>query len=148
MLAARACTAGRSRTRLKSRTAGRPGLRWTGPRRRVLEQLIAAATPVKPYELIAGYAPGAAPPKPPTVYRALDFLEREGLVHRVASLGAYVACAVEGEHGAAFLVCSCCNRIEEFRPAGDPAIAAAARQHGFLPAAVTLEVRGVCADCR
>ena len=63
------------------------GERMTAPRRRVLTLLLEAGEPVKAYDLIArfGGAEGQAA-KPPTVYRALDFLERLGLAHRIASI--------------------------------------------------------------
>jgi len=85
------------------------GERMTAPRRRVLELLLAAGEPVKAYDLIARYGVDGQAAKPPTVYRALEFLERRGVVHRIASISAYVACTgVAGDapaHAAAFLIC-------------------------------------------
>src|SRR3954453_12524056 len=66
--------------------------RLTPPRRRVLELLLQHGQPMKAYDLIAGFATGGPPAKPPTVYRALDFLEKQGFAHRIESLNAYVAC--------------------------------------------------------
>src|SRR4051794_7709684 len=63
------------------------GQRWTPPRRRVFELLLQAGGPVKAYDLMADFSDGAAA-KPPTVYRALEFLESVGLAHRIASLNA------------------------------------------------------------
>ena len=54
------------------------GGRWTRPRHKVLERLLQASGPVKAYDLMAGMGEGDAAAKPPTVYRALDFLERQG----------------------------------------------------------------------
>ena len=69
--------------------AVKDGERMTPQRRRVLALLLEAGEPVKAYDLIArfGGAEGQAA-KPPTVYRALDFLERLGLAHRIASISA------------------------------------------------------------
>ena len=80
--------------------------RLTPPRRRVLELLLEAGQPVKAYDLIAAYGSDGAPAKPPTVYRALEFLSGQGFAHRIESLNAYVACRRGEEgHAAAFLIC-------------------------------------------
>src|SRR5690606_22929917 len=92
----------------------RRGERMTDPRRRVLELLLASGEPVKAYDLIAAYGADGQAAKPPTVYRALEFLERQGLAHRIASISAYVACSHgERAHAAAFLICDCCGATEE-----------------------------------
>ncbi len=123
------------------------GQRWTAPRRRVLELLLEADGPVKAYDLMADFSEGAAA-KPPTVYRALEFLESVGLAHRIPSLNAYVACDAEGEvHAASFLICDCCGSAEEFDPKIEPAAQAEAQRLGFRPASMALEVRGRCRAC-
>jgi Fur family zinc uptake transcriptional regulator len=121
--------------------------RLTAPRRRVLELLLSANAPLKAYDLIAAYAGNGDPAKPPTVYRALEFLERLGFAHRIESLNAYVPCRIQGSHVAAFLICDCCGEAAEFQP--DLAIPLhAAAQTGYAVRAVTLEARGLCAGCR
>ena len=47
---------------------------------------------VKAYDLLAELDRQGGAAKPPTVYRALDFLMAHGLVHRLESLNAYVGC--------------------------------------------------------
>lgn len=121
--------------------------RLTGPRRRVLELLLAAEAPRKAYDLIAAYGEDGEPAKPPTVYRALEFLERLGFAHRIESLNAYVPCRIEGGHSAAFLICDCCGAAEEFEPDFRPQLAAA-QAAGYAIRSVTLEARGLCAACR
>lgn len=122
--------------------------RLTAPRRRVLELLLAADGPMKAYDLIAAFGADGEPAKPPTVYRALDFLERLGFAHRIESLNAYVPCRREGTaHRAAFLLCDCCGAAEEFEPDFDAQLQAAART-GFLVQSMTLEARGLCPACR
>jgi Fur family zinc uptake transcriptional regulator len=121
--------------------------RLTAPRRRVLELLLAADAPLKAYDLIAAYGDQGEPAKPPTVYRALEFLERLGFAHRIESLNAYVPCRIEGGHVAAFLICDCCGEAAEFQPDLAPQLAAIAAG-GYEVRAVTLEARGLCAGCR
>ncbi len=123
------------------------GRRWTEPRRRVYELLLRAGAPVKAYDLMAIYAEGRVA-KPPTVYRALEFLEQAGLVHRIGGLNAFVACdGSEASHTAAFLICDCCGSAEEFEPGQVRSAALAASERGFATRAVSLEVRGRCRCC-
>jgi len=121
--------------------------RLTAPRRRVLQLLLGADAPLKAYDLIAAFGDRGEPAKPPTVYRALEFLERLGFAHRIESLNAYVPCRIEGGHVAAFLICDCCGEAAEFQPDIGPEIAAA-EAAGYTLRAVTLEARGLCAGCR
>lgn len=122
--------------------------RLTAPRRRVLELLLGSDGPLKAYDLIAAFGVDGEPAKPPTVYRALDFLERTGFAHRIESLNAYVPCRLAGQgHRAAFLICDCCGATEEFEPDFAREIAAA-EAAGYAVASLTLEARGLCPACR
>lgn len=125
------------------------GERWTPSRRRTYELLLQAGAPVKAYHLISSYAVANEPStKPPTVYRALEFLMEQGLVHRIESLNAFLACASE-HHGAAaeFLICDCCGRVEELDLGVDQTAFSAASARGFTASRVVLEVHGACAGC-
>ncbi|MGY8858177.1 MAG: hypothetical protein ACKVLO_12450, partial [Pseudomonadales bacterium] len=51
---------------------------------------------------------------PPTVYRSLEFLLSEGLIHQLTSINAYVPCChPRAQHTAAFLICDQCQRVQE-----------------------------------
>jgi Fur family zinc uptake transcriptional regulator len=65
--------------------------RLTPIRRRVLEALLASHAPLGAYELIDRLANAGARPAPITIYRALDFLREQGLVHRIESRNAFIA---------------------------------------------------------
>jgi Fur family zinc uptake transcriptional regulator len=122
--------------------------RLTAPRRRVLELLLEADGPQKAYDLIAAFGEHGEPAKPPTVYRALEFLERLGFAHRIESLNAYVPCRIDGgEHRAAFLICDCCGAAQEFEPDFSAQLMAA-ESAGYQVATITLEARGRCPACR
>jgi Fur family zinc uptake transcriptional regulator len=122
--------------------------RLTAPRRRVLELLLESDAPQKAYDLIAAFGAHGEPAKPPTVYRALEFLERLGFAHRIESLNAYVPCRIDGQgHRAAFLICDCCGAAEEFEPDFTAQLAAAAKA-GYEVGGITLEARGRCPACR
>lgn len=122
------------------------GEKLSPSRRRVLELLLESGQPSKAYDLMAAFQLGA-PAKPPTVYRALEFLERQGLVHRIQSLNAYVACNRQGVHTAAFLICDCCGETAETELSLEAAIATQVAKTGFIVNGVTVEARGRCARC-
>jgi Fur family transcriptional regulator, zinc uptake regulator len=124
------------------------GERMTAARTRVLELLLAAGEPVKAYDLIARFGEDGQPAKPPTVYRALEFLERKGLVHRIASISAYVACSSGGfAHAAAFLICDCCGATEEVAASLADGLDRAAREAGYVIERTTIEAHGRCPAC-
>ena len=144
-LTAGALTAGLTAAQARCEAAGQ---KLTAPRRRVLELLLKAGQPVKAYDLIAAYGTEGEPAKPPTVYRALDFLSKQGFAHRIESLNAYIACGGDDEgHAAAFLICDCCGRTSEIAPAGASEIEKLAQARGFTLTGLTVEAHGRCEDC-
>ena len=125
------------------------GERMTAARSRVLELLLAAGEPVKAYDLIAAYGEGGEAAKPPTVYRALEFLERLGFAHRLESLNAYVVCKHPHHHEmAAFAICENCGVVTEFSdPSIDERLTQWSDAHSFCSKKVTVEIRGLCEVC-
>jgi len=128
----------------------RRGARLTDLRRRVLELVWQRHAAVKAYDILdeLGSTEGSA--KPPTVYRALDFLIAHGLVHRLESLNAYVGCPEpDAPHEGQFLICGSCGGVSEFAaPAIQAAITEQATGVGFAVARQTVEARGTCQACR
>ena len=128
---------------------GGDGQRLTAPRRRVLELLLAAPGPVKAYDLIGAFGAAGESAKPPTVYRALEFLEKQGFAHRIESLNAFVACRLgDNPHAAAFLICDCCGATREVEPAGSAAFIASADGAGYEVQRLTIEAHGRCEACK
>ncbi|MBA1146287.1 transcriptional repressor [Ectothiorhodospiraceae bacterium WFHF3C12] len=124
-------------------------VRLTALRRRVLELVWRSHRPVKAYDILAALRDGRAGAAPPTVYRALDFLLHEGLIHRIESLNAYVGCAEpEGQHAGQFLICSECGTVGELNDPGiDALLEARVGQLGFRLRRQTIELDGVCPQC-
>ena len=127
----------------------RRGVRFTEQRRTVLRLLCAADRPLGAYELLEQLRGSIKNPAPPTVYRALDFLLEQGLVHKLESLHAYIGCAhPEHPHVSQFLICSDCGEVNEVE---DPAIArslnAAGKAAGFTTERPVVELLGTCAQC-
>ncbi len=120
------------------------GARLTALRRRALEAVADAPAPVKAYDLLPILGTPEQPAKPATAYRALQFLQDLGLVHRVAGLNAYVACAHGGGvHVTELFVCDDCGAtMEQHRPS----LAATAPQ-GFVVRHSVLEHYGQCRAC-
>jgi len=123
--------------------------RLTTLRRRVLEIVWQSHQPLGAYAILDQLAGDGRRPAPPTVYRTLEFLLSHGLVHRVASLNAYVGCSHPGHVAQGqFLICTECETAVEIV---DDKVAARiderARSLGFVPAGYMIEVTGVCPDC-
>jgi len=125
--------------------------RLTPIRRQVLQALLESHRPLGAYEIIDRMKGGSASTAPITVYRALDFLREHGLVHRIESRNAFIACIHRHEAGdpVVFLLCERCGAVGE---AGAAAIAqavkAAARSAGFTPRTPVIEITGICSHCR
>lgn len=118
-------------------------------RRRVLELLLAQEGPAKAYDLLDALKEGHAGARPPTVYRALEFLVRMGLAHRIESLNAFMACwGTHGHAPALVLICARCGAAIEADASGaQAAVSAAAAEAGFEVQRAMIEATGLCATC-
>lgn len=120
------------------------GDRFTPLREHVLELIMTDGGAVKAYDLLDRLRPDLGSPKPPTVYRALDFLSKHGLIHRVEALNAFIACDHSHKgHLAEFFICEKCQAVEE-RHAHDHADC---KPDGFQIRRSVVEHYGQCAKC-
>lgn len=127
------------------------GVRLTALRRRVLELVWQSHKPLGAYDILAVLSEtDGRRAAPPTVYRALDFLLENGLIHRIASLNAFVGCNhPQQSHQGQFLICRICHSaIELEQPAIQQVIADCAAEVGFRVDHQMVEVVGVCATCQ
>ena len=117
----------------------------------VYDTLNAADGPLSAYTILdqlreAGFR------APLQVYRALERLQALGLVHRLESLNAFVACShpsCEEDGTVAFAICETCGRVFEFTDAElKSRLGAWAKTTGFRPQKTTIEMRGICAECK
>ncbi len=130
--------------------AAERGLRLTPVRRRVLEILAESHRAMGAYDVLERLAAEGYGNQPPVAYRALEFLEGQGLAHRIRRLNAFTACMHPGEaHAPAFLICRGCNAVAE-APAGPvlKAMEKAAGAMGFGIEHSHLEATGLCPGCR
>ncbi len=135
------------------------GVQLTPLRRDVLRLVLEAEAPIGAYALLDQLKASRAKAAPPTVYRALDFLLEQGLIHRLERLNAFMGCAeaLEGhgahhdhahDHPHQFLICRGCGATREISDhAVAEAISAAAAKAGFSAARSTVEIEGYCGKC-
>ena len=131
------------------RTCERRGSRLTGQRREVLNCVAESHSAVGAYDIIERMAGHGPRPAPITVYRALDFLEAHGLVHKIESRNAFIACTHPHEgKPAAMLVCEKCGLVAELdAPEMFEALQSAAKSQGFAVHRSVVELTGLCAAC-
>lgn len=133
------------------RLCSESGARLTPLRRRVLELVWASHRPLGAYELLDRLIAEGHKPAPPTVYRALEFLLEQKLIHRIASRNAFLGCTHPGaSHAGYFLLCDACGNAEEIADsrALAKAVTAAAQGADFEISSQTLELTGRCRHCR
>ena len=122
------------------------GLQLTPARRQVLQILLEKHRAIGAYDILEMLGKGA---KPPTAYRALDFLVKHGFAHRIERLNAFIACAHPGEdHAPAFLICRACDAVAE--APSEPTkgrLGQAARKAGFRIERAVVEAVGLCPNC-
>ncbi|MBX2834872.1 MAG: transcriptional repressor [Micavibrio sp.] len=125
------------------------GERVTPPRKAVLEIVAAATKPMSAYDILEALGEKFDKPKPPTAYRALEFLSQHGFIHRIESLNAYVSCSENHKHhGSQFMICKSCGRVDEIHLCHMPdALQKAAKAKGFSASAWNVEISGLCATC-
>ncbi|WP_347986029.1 transcriptional repressor [Methylomonas sp. AM2-LC] len=125
------------------------GVRLTPIRRQVLELIWESHRAIKAYDLLDRIKPKAGTAKPATVYRALDFLMEQGLIHKVESLNAFIGCSYsEHQHQQLLLTCTQCQEVEE-RPADEvmEAIAKELERAAFIIHHKAIEIHGICGRC-
>ncbi len=138
----------------------RRGAQLTDLRRQVLRLVLEAGQPLGAYALLDRLKTTRAGAAPPTVYRALDFLLEQGLIHKVERLNAFIGCVEAQDHahvhdGAAshghphqFLICRGCGTTVEIADAAvEAALRQAAARLGFAVERATIEAEGRCAAC-
>lgn len=122
----------------------------TANQQRVLSTLKQAQAPLSAYNLLDQLR-GQGFSAPTQVYRALERLIEDGLVHRLESLNAYVSCtrASGCQHGpTAFAICDKCGHVDEFvdRSLGR-SLGAWVKESAFSLRESTIELRGLCGKC-
>lgn len=127
------------------------GLRLTPARLGAYAELVGSKMPLSAYDLIARLEKAQKRKIAPlTVYRHLDFLIKAGLVHRIESKQAYLACEhPEQAHESQYLLCSACGRADELKSKQLwSVLEKLMHEQGFERVNSVVEVTGLCSRCR
>ena len=130
------------------------GARLTEKRKQVLSGLLSSDTALSAYELV-NYCNSEYGQSLPamSVYRILDFLQEQRLVHKLNLANKYVACAhitCDHDHGVPqFLICGSCQRVEEISVAKSTinALKRSVQDAGYQLVSPQLEINCICGDC-
>lgn len=133
------------------------GVRFTPLREEVYALILASDKPLGAYDLISALQlrrqssdANSKNIAPPTIYRSLEFLLNEGLIHQLSSLNAYVPCChPRSKHAAAFLICKSCNTVEECSNLPVDSVMNFAKDDAkFDTQQAVIELKGICRDCQ
>ena len=130
------------------------GSRLTQKRKQILSGLIRSKKALSAYELVDLFKQDYDEAIPAmSMYRILQFLEDEHLVHKLKLANKYVACAhISCDHAhsvSQFLICGECHRVEEINISKQmiTALQENVEQAGFQLTSQQLEMNCVCNDC-
>ncbi len=135
------------------------GARFTPLRQSVYRLILESDKPVGAYDLITALQDSrvGAPADnkknnvaPPTIYRSLEFLLSQGLIHQLSSINAYVPCChPRANHAAAFLICERCQKVQESsNPPVEEILNFSKEQAHFVVHQSIIELKGLCRDCQ
>ena len=123
--------------------------RLTPPRKHVLDIIAGSVKPLGAYEVLEQLSQITSNPKPPTVYRAIEFWQEHGFIHRIESLNAYITCDAGHRHsGSQFMICDDCGIVIEThlcdlpQPLKDSTV-----KNTFMPSRWSFEIHGTCGNC-
>ncbi|MFT5115300.1 MAG: Fur family zinc uptake transcriptional regulator [Parasphingorhabdus sp.] len=125
------------------------GTKLTVNRQRVFELIWTSHCPVTAYELLEQLQALGLRVQAPMVYRCLEFLLEQGLIHRVESLNAFVGCSNPSTpHAAELLICEKCGVAAEATNAKiDQNLEQTAKNLNFTIQNCVIELSGLCGFC-
>ena len=124
--------------------------RLTKPRKEVLKIISASMKPIKAYEILEKLGKVIDKPKAPTVYRAIEFWQQNGFIHRIESLNSYVLCRESYRHKESqFMICDNCGLVIEAHLSQlADMLKSLTDKNNFLPSIFNLEIQGLCRLCQ
>ena len=123
-------------------------LQFTPLRRKVFEYLLRDHKPLGAYEILDLLREDGLASTPPIAYRVLDFLMKEGFVHKIQGLNAFVACSHPGSsHSPAFMICRKCEKVAELDEKISGINLGKSIPSDFSVEETVVEMRGICTSC-
>mgnify|MGYP006078917629 CR=1 FL=1 len=126
------------------------GARFTTAREQVFLLLCQHEGAIGAYDLLDELKATDPSAKPATIYRALDFLSKQGFVHKIESINAFVMCHhfSECNHPVQLFICDQCNNVEEIQSNNlELALRSMADANGFTISHQIVEAHGTCKTC-
>lgn len=125
------------------------GHRLTPPRHAVIDIVAKTEKPLGAYDILEALRAYIDNPKPPTAYRAIEFWQQHGFIHRIESLNAYVTCSAGHKHqGSQYMICDSCGDAKEIHMCSMPVkLKEKAQSEGFTPRYWNTEIHGQCDQC-
>jgi Fur family zinc uptake transcriptional regulator len=127
------------------------GARFTPVREQVFLLLAQSQGAIGAYDLLEKLKAIDPAAKPATIYRALDFLSKQSLAHKIESINAFILCHHFGDcnHPVQLLICDSCGQVEEIQSNNfDLALRAMADANGFSISHQIVEAHGACNNCQ
>lgn len=125
--------------------------RFTPTREQVFKLLAEKQGAIGAYDLLDELKKTDPAAKPATIYRALDFLNQQGFVHKIESINAFVMCHHFGDcnHPVQLLICDNCGYVDEIQSNEFyTSMKNMAEEKGFSISHQIIEAHGLCANCR
>ena len=131
------------------------GVKLTNKRKQVLSALLQSNKARSAYELVDYCKDNFGEALPPmSVYRILDFLQDEYLVHKLKLANKYIACShitCDHDHGVMqFLICNNCQFVKEItiNKSTINTLQSDVENAGFHLASPQLEINCICHSCK
>ncbi|CUX97457.1 zinc uptake transcriptional repressor Zur [Candidatus Hoaglandella endobia] len=125
-------------------------VRMTPLRMEVLRLISQQNGAISAYDLLNLLRQSEPHAKPPTIYRALDFLREQRFIHRVESTNSFMLChhLTEPLHTSVFFICDRCGLVTEQKTKNTKNIMKRmASTAGFFVFHTVMEVHGLCLSC-
>ncbi|MEC8882170.1 MAG: Fur family transcriptional regulator [Pseudomonadota bacterium] len=144
-------------TEIKTKSKlSKDGLNLTASRRAVLDIVMGSEKPMKAYDILSDLQKVISHAKPPTVYRALEYLVNNKLLHRINQQNAYVFCQQEQkcfhDHPRRFNVIFTCQQCGQISEQSNNVLTAVISEMiddiSFKADSRMIECPGACKECQ
>jgi Fur family zinc uptake transcriptional regulator len=124
-------------------------LNITESRKYIYDVIAGSHKMIKAYEILAIIAKKNPSIKPPTIYRAINFLIENNLVHKINCTNSYIACFNKNlTQMCFFLICKKCKNVtESYNNKLSELLLNTIKKNNFFLKDANLEINGICNNC-